>query len=94
MLLVVDCYNKKINIPSSILSLTGDIWKLSQDLNVYICGHVYKETNRTVDCLAKKGLSILDSKVWWSNFPKNVIYISFEDYYGYLSNCVCKILVH
>ena len=65
-----------------------DIWKLSQDLNVYIRRHVYREANRTVNCLAKKGLSISYSNVWWSNFSKDVTYISISG-----SKSVYKILV-
>ena len=47
----------------------------------------------TVDCLAKKGFSSLDSSVWWSNFPKDVTNISFHHYCGSLSNRVCKFFV-
>ena len=36
--------------------LMGDIWKLCQDLNIYNCCHIYRESNRTSDCLAKKGI--------------------------------------
>ena len=82
--IVIDCYNKNINIPSSILLLMKDIWKSSQDLNIYVCQHVYRETNRTTNCLARKGLIILDSNILWSNFPKDVTYISFEDCYIYI----------
>ena len=49
--------------------------------------------SRTVDCLVKKGLSILDSNIWWLDVPKDVTYISFEDYCDYLSNRICKILI-
>ena len=70
--------------------LMEDIWKLSQELNIYDCRHVYREANRTVDCLPKKGISILDSSVWYSNFPKDITNISFEDYCGSLINRVCK----
>ena len=34
-------------------------------LNIYDCCHVYNEANRTIDRLAKKGISILDSNVWY-----------------------------
>ena len=60
---LIMCYNKKINIPISIMLLMEDIWKLAQDLNIYICQHVYQEANITVDCLANKGISILESSV-------------------------------
>ena len=46
------------------------IWKLSEDLNIYSCHHVYTEANRTTDCLTKKGLGIITSTTWWSNFFK------------------------
>ena len=70
-----------------------DIWKLIRDLHIYICRHVYRETHKTVDCLAKIDLSILESSVWGSNFLKDVINVSFKDYCGSLSNCVCKISI-
>ena len=41
--------------------------------------------------MAKKGIGSINSNVWWSNFPKDVIKISFEDYCGSLFNRVCKI---
>ena len=61
---MIDFYNKNINIPNSILLLMEDIWKLFQDLNIYVCRHVYREANKIVDCVAKKGFSILDSTVF------------------------------
>ena len=70
-------YNKRINTPSSIILLMEDIWKSSLGLNIYVCRHVYREANRTSDCLTKKGISILDSCIWWLNFPKDVTNISF-----------------
>ena len=59
--------------------LIEDIWNLSQGLNIYIYRHVYREGNITVDYLAIKGLSSLDSSVLWSNFSKDVTNISFYD---------------
>ena len=41
--------------------------------------------------MAKKGIGSINSNVWRSNFPKDVIKISFEDYCGSLFNRVCKI---
>ena len=38
--IVIDCYNKKSNIPSSIMLLMEDILKLSQDLYIYDCHHI------------------------------------------------------
>ena len=87
---MIDCCNKKINYPSSIWLLMKDIWKFSHDLNIYISRHIYREGNRTADCLGKKGLNSLDSSVWLSNFSKEVTNINFHDYYGFFSNCVCK----
>ena len=79
--LVIDCYNRRIEIPSSIMLLMEDIWKLSQGLHIYDCRHVYREANRTADRLAKKGIGILESSIWESNFPKDVRNISYEDYH-------------
>ena len=58
-----------------------DIWKLSYDMNIYECRHVYREANKTINCLAKKCIGIMDSKIWLSNFPKDAANISFEDVY-------------
>ena len=69
--------------------LMEDILKLSYDMNIYECRNVYRETNRTTNCLAKKCIGITDSKIWLSNFPKDVTNMSFEDYHGlYLIVCV------
>ena len=57
---MIDCYNKKINIPNSILLLMDDIWNLSQSLNIYVYRHVYKEGNKIAACLAKRRLNSLD----------------------------------
>ena len=50
-----------------------DIWKLSYNMNIYDCKHAYREANRTVNCLAKKGIRITNSKFWLSNSSKDVI---------------------
>ena len=34
--IVIDCYNKKVNILNYIFLLMDDIWNLPQDLNIYI----------------------------------------------------------
>ena len=57
-----------------------NIWKLSQNLYIYDCHHIYREVNRTTNCLAKKGICNLDSIIWWTNFPYDVRKFSFEDY--------------
>ena len=59
-----------------------DIWKLSRDLNIHSCYYVYREANRIADCLVKKGIGILDSRNWLSNFSKDVAYNSFVQYCG------------
>ena len=57
--MIVDCYNKRINISSTIILVIEDILKLSQGLNIYECRcHIYREANRTVDYLTKKELAI------------------------------------
>ena len=40
----------------------------------------------------KKGIGIMDSKIWSSNFGKDVTNISFEDYCGSLSNLIGLII--
>ena len=37
---IIDYYNRRNSSPSSIMLLMEDIWKLSQDLNIYKCGHI------------------------------------------------------
>ena len=51
---VTNSYNKKSNISNSIILLIEDVWKIMQDLNVFICGYIYKEVNKTMDYLVKK----------------------------------------
>ena len=67
---IIDCYNKKSNLPSSIILLMEDIWRLSLNLNINKCSHICREANRTIDCLAKKVICNVDSNIWWSNFPR------------------------
>ena len=59
--IVINCYNKKNVIPSSIMLLMEDIWKLFQDLYIYDCCHIYRKTNRTLYCLTKKCICNLNS---------------------------------
>ena len=49
-----------------------DTWKLSHNLNIYNCCHIYIEANRTTGCLAKKGICNTNSNIWWTNFPRDV----------------------
>lgn len=58
---VIDCKNRKSSIPSSFILLMDDIWKLSRDLNIYKCCHIYWKANRTTDCLAKQCICNIDS---------------------------------
>ena len=67
-----------------------DIWKLSQDLYIYDCLYIYREANRTTDCLANKGICNLESIIWYSNFPYDVRKFSFEDYYDSSFNRIYK----
>ena len=61
--IVINHYNKKINIFGSILFLMNDIWNLSHDLNIYVCHHIYRKRNRITDYLIKKRLNGLDYSV-------------------------------
>ena len=56
--ILIDCYNKKSNIPSTIMLLMEDIWKLTHDLNIHNCHHIYRKTNRIAYCLAKKKFAV------------------------------------
>ena len=70
--------------------LMEDIWRLSHNLNIYNCCHIYKETNRTTDCLAKIDIYMTNSNNWWPDFPMNVKNFAFEDYYDLFFNRICK----
>ena len=41
---IIAGYNKKGSLPNSIILLMEDIWRLVQNLNIYHCCHIYKET--------------------------------------------------
>ena len=76
-----------------------NIWKTSQNLNICICCHIYRETNRTINCLIRKYIYNLKSFTYKSNFPKDVIKFDFEDYYVlFLIKCInfllCNIYIH
>ena len=86
---IIDWYNIS-GSPSSIIILIEDILRLSQDLNIYNCGHIYRKANRTTDCLAKKGIYNTIPNIWCSNFPKDVIKFGFEDYCGLSFNHMYK----
>ena len=67
-----------------------DIWRLSQDLNIYKCGHIYRKANRTTDCLAKKGIYNTNPNIRCSDFPRDVKKFGFEDYCGLSFNRMSK----
>ena len=39
---IIDCYDKKNSLPSSIILLMEDIWGLARNLNIFSCCHIYK----------------------------------------------------
>ena len=84
--IVIDCYNKKNNIPNFIMLLMKNILKLSQNLNIY---H-YRETNRKIYCLVKKDICNIKLFIWWLNFLKDVTKFGFEDYCGSSFNQICR----
>ena len=57
-IVTIYCYNRSSS-SSLIILLMEDIWRLSQNFKIYNCGHIYIEVNRTIDCLAKKKVSII-----------------------------------
>ena len=77
----MDYYNIKINFPSSIMLLMEDIWKLTQDLNIYNYHHIYREANRTTNCLAKKYICNVEPIIWRSKFSRDVTKFGLEGYY-------------
>ena len=60
--IIINYYNKKSTLSSLIILLMEDIWGLTQDLNILNC-HIYKEVNRTIDCLTKKGICNTNSVI-------------------------------
>ena len=67
-----------------------DIWRLSQDLNIYNYCHIYRDTNRTTDCLANKDIYNTNPNIWCSDFPRDVIKFGFKDYCDLFFNPMCK----
>ena len=61
----------------------GDVWRLSQNLNIFNCCHIYPEANRTTNCLAKKGSCNTNSNIWRWDFPRDIRKVAFEDYCGF-----------
>ena len=53
---IINCYNKKSNLLSSIILLMKDIWRLSYNLNIHKYSNVYKKINKIADCLTKKNI--------------------------------------
>ena len=54
---------KRIDVPCSIGILMKDIWELFKDLNIYNCHRVCRKANRTTNCIAEKGIGVLDSRI-------------------------------
>ena len=50
---IINCYNKKSSIPSSIILLIEDIWGLDHNLDIFNCCHIYRKANRITYCLRK-----------------------------------------
>ena len=42
---IINYYNKESSLPSSIILLIEDIWGLAQNLIIFNCCHIYRETN-------------------------------------------------
>ena len=61
--IVIACFNKRIGVFCSIRILMEDILKLSNDLNIYGCHRVYTKVNKILDCIVKKYISIIDSRI-------------------------------
>ena len=51
---IIICYNRRSSSLSSIILLMEDVYRLSQDINIYNYGHIYREANRTTECIAMK----------------------------------------
>ena len=43
---IINCYNKKSSLSSSIILLIEDIWGLDQNLDIFNCCHIYRKANR------------------------------------------------
>ena len=45
---IIDCYHKKkVYLHYSIIMQIKDIWKFSQNINIYHCCHICREANKT-----------------------------------------------
>lgn len=90
----IDCFNKKCSLPSSIMLLMEHIWRVGENLNIFKCCHVYKGEHRTTNCLAKKGICITDSHIWYSDFPRAIRKFVFEDYFGSSFSHICSVVIY
>ena len=91
--ILIDCYNKKSNIPSTIMLLMEDIWKLTHDLNIHNCHHIYRKTNRIAYCLAKKKICSIESifleLLQSLNLKIIMIYLSIE----FIDTIICSLFI-
>lgn len=87
--IIINCYNKKSSIPSSITLLMEDIRKLTQDLDIFNYRHIYREANQTTDYLTKKDICNIEPIIWRSYFPREVTKFGFEDYCDPSFNQIC-----
>ena len=45
--IVINRFNKKSNLASSIMLQIDDVWRLSYNLNIYKCRHILRKANKT-----------------------------------------------
>lgn len=57
---VIMDFLQKCSLPSLIML---HICRLAHDLNIFHCGHIYRESNRITYCLAKKCICVIDSNI-------------------------------
>ena len=94
--IVINCYNKKSNISSCIILLMDNIQKLFHDLNIYDCCHIYRKTNRIVDCLTRNVFFIQNQSFSGQISLKMLENLVFKDhrdsYFNHFVNqiCVCE----
>ena len=45
--IVINRFDKKSNLASSIMLQIDDVWRLSHNLNIYKCRHILRKANKT-----------------------------------------------
>ena len=90
---IVDALNHQSNANSVISSIVDDCRQLVIQIFKSSLRHVFREANRTADCLASLGPNLEYDFVSFSSPPVDLISILEADYHGMCFNKPCPELV-